>query len=301
MNTGILFSSTDLHVGASVCTPSRAALLTGRLGLRTGTTGLFGPSSVGGLPVNETTIAEVLKDVGYNTFILGKWHLGHHGPFHPIKRGFDYYYGVPYSVDQGCLDYPGYNWPMCLPCDPKAQAKWKNLTGNKTVDDEDLSSKAVFCNYNYNALPLYENETIIEQPLDLRKLTNGYIAKFKQQIRLLKEKEKPFFGYVPFSHVHVPLGYDPKFTNKTGMGPFEDTLAELDASVGAIINILKEEELIDNTLIWLLGDNGPWEEKCQFAGIPIKVLIKVIIKVVLCISQFQSSTSPGKTRKIFLR
>ena len=221
---------------------------------------------MGGLPVNETTIAEMLKTLGYNTFALGKWHLGHHGPFHPNQRGFDFYYGVPYSIDMGCLDYPGYNLPMCLPCNPKARTKWKNSKRKQAEDYSPYSKKAELCKYNDIALPLYENENIIEQPLNLKNLSNGYVENFRNQIKLSKTTGKPFFGYVPFSHVHVPLGHDPKFTNISGTGPFQDTLAELDDSVGAMISILEEEGLINNTLVWLLGDNGPWEVKCQFAG-----------------------------------
>ena len=85
---------TDFHAGASVCTPSRAALLTGRLGLRTGINKNFGPTSLYGLSINETTIPEYLgKYGGYYTGGMGKWHLGMHAPYHPSYR-FDYYLGI---------------------------------------------------------------------------------------------------------------------------------------------------------------------------------------------------------------
>ncbi|XP_023100390.2 arylsulfatase G isoform X3 [Felis catus] len=106
----------DFHAAASTCSPSRASLLTGRLGLRNGVTHNFAVTSVGGLPLNETTLAEVLRQAGYVTGMIGKWHLGHHGSYHPSFRGFDYYFGIPYSHDMGCTDTPGYNHPPCPAC-----------------------------------------------------------------------------------------------------------------------------------------------------------------------------------------
>ncbi|XP_059764506.1 arylsulfatase G isoform X2 [Balaenoptera ricei] len=106
----------DFHAAASTCSPSRAALLTGRLGLRNGVPRNFAVTSVGGLPLNETTLAEVLQRAGYVTGLIGKWHLGHHGSYHPNFRGFDYYFGIPYSHDMGCTDTPGYNHPPCPAC-----------------------------------------------------------------------------------------------------------------------------------------------------------------------------------------
>ena len=84
---------TDFHAAASVCTPSRAGLLTGRLGVRTGVTRNFSPFSKYGLPMNETTVAEVLSRAGYATAATGKWHLGHRPPHSPLHRGFDAFLG----------------------------------------------------------------------------------------------------------------------------------------------------------------------------------------------------------------
>lgn len=109
-----------------MCTPSRASLLTGRLGLRTGVTHNFHQGSVGGLPLTELTLAEYLHDQGgYTTGMIGKWHLGTHPPYHPTYRGFQKYLGVPYSVDMGCTDVPGADIPTrhrCCPLRPQDQA-----------------------------------------------------------------------------------------------------------------------------------------------------------------------------------
>ena len=93
----------SFYVSASVSSPSRAGLLTGRLGVRTGMYGdqrrvLF-PDSKGGLPSEELTIAELLKQAGYHTACIGKWHLGHLPEYMPLRHGFDYFYGYPYSND----------------------------------------------------------------------------------------------------------------------------------------------------------------------------------------------------------
>lgn len=100
---------TDFHAGSSVCTPSRAALMTGRHGLRTGVNANFNPYSLGGLPLSEVTLAELLRAVGYRTAMAGKWHLGHVPPHGPMHRGFDSWLGTPMSHDYGCTDYPGFD------------------------------------------------------------------------------------------------------------------------------------------------------------------------------------------------
>ena len=99
---------TQWYSASSVCSPSRAALLTGRLPVRVGLTGLHKPSvltvdALGGLPDNETTLAELLKTRGYTTGIVGKWHLGQLRQYLPLQHGFDFYYGLPYSNDMSGL------------------------------------------------------------------------------------------------------------------------------------------------------------------------------------------------------
>ena len=146
---------------------------------------LLNPKSVGGLPITEHTISEHLKKINYSTFAIGKWHLGHQDNYHPNDRGFDHYLGVPYSLDMGCLDYPGFSHPSAL--------SYKRDTTDKV------------------AVPLYRNKTIIQQPLDLRTLSDIYFEEFQQRMEEIHQKKANFFGYIPFSKV-CPCFFFPKFS-----------------------------------------------------------------------------------------
>ncbi|XP_053540962.1 arylsulfatase G isoform X2 [Ictalurus punctatus] len=237
---------TDFHSPASTCSPSRAALLTGRHGLRNGVTHNFAKGSIGGLPLNETTFAQLLHDAGYYTAMIGKWHLGHSGPYHPIHRGFEYYLGIPYSNDMGCTDKPGFDLPSCFPC---AQSKHSRKDGG--------------CDTKI-ALPLFENQSIVEQPLDLWDLTEKYAKAVATQILTARNRRQPFLLYVALAHMHVPLFHN-RFLNVTAKEAYSASLRDMDSLVGSI-KLATEAFSMKNTLIWFTGDNGPWEQKCEFAG-----------------------------------
>nr|DBA21811.1 TPA: hypothetical protein GDO54_012943 [Pyxicephalus adspersus] len=228
----------DFHSAASTCSPSRASLLTGRLGIRNGVKHNFATTSLGGLPLNETTLADVLNASGYITGLIGKWHLGHHGRYHPNSRGFHYYYGIPYSNDMGCTDTAGYNLPPCSSCPQK----------------ESLSCTRGGCNMKL-ALPLMENSRIVEQPVDLNSLVRKYADRATNFIRAARAQEMPYFLYMALAHMHVPLSVAPTKT------PYNDSMQEMDWLIGQIIASTDH-----NTLLWFTGDNGPWAEKCEFAG-----------------------------------
>lgn len=215
---------TSFYMAASICTPSRAGLLTGRLPIRTGMCGKRGvlfPDSAGGLQTEEVTIAEVLKTKNYATACIGKWHLGHLPQYLPTNHGFDYYFGIPYSNDMS-----------------PEQNNWKY-------------AQAVF-----PPTPLIENTTIIESEPDQSQLTQRYTQK---AIEFIKEnRENPFFLYLPHTFPHTPLYVDSTNEGRSQRGLYGDVVEVLDESVGQILQTLKDQDLAKNTFVLFTSDNGPW-------------------------------------------
>jgi len=221
---------TDFYSGAEVCTPSRAALLTGRYAVRSGMAGpnrvLF-PRSKGGLPPAEVTLAERLRDAGYATAHVGKWHLGIHPGARPQDQGFDESFGLPYSNDMdGRADLP------------------KGASG---------SPKPPHDGWN---VPLVQNGTIIERPADQTTLTRRYTEQAVKFIQ--KHQDRPFFLYFAHTFPHVPMFASPEFRGKSRAGIYGDAVEELDASVGTLLATLRAELLAEQTLVVFTSDNGPW-------------------------------------------
>ncbi|TLP74172.1 sulfatase [Maribacter sp. ACAM166] len=229
---------TNFYVGASVCTPSRAALLTGRLPLRSGMASnvvrVLHPNSKNGLPKSEITIAEQLKKAGYSTGMVGKWHLGHKPESLPVNHGFDYYYGIPYSNDMDLtrkLTSYGDYWKL-----------W-------TEEYKDLTPA------DFN-VPMYRGTEIIERPVDQSTMTKRYTEETTKWIR--DNREKPFFMYLAYNLPHVPLFASDESMGRSVRGLYGDVVEEIDDSVGQIMAMLEEEGLAENTMVIFTSDNGPW-------------------------------------------
>lgn len=220
-----------------VCSPSRAALLTGRLPIRSGMYGVASTvapkvireNAAQGLPPQEITLAEVLKPRGYATAIIGKWHLGHLPQFMPMAQGFDYWFGLPFSHDMR----------MTVPRDK----------GLKTAAYYDPKPE-------YWDVPLMRNGEVIERPADHRTLTKRYTEEAISFIN--KNRAKPFLLYLAHSMPHIPLARSAEFVGHSAAGIYGDVIEELDDSTGRILDALKAAGLDRNTLVVFTSDNGPW-------------------------------------------
>lgn len=222
---------TSFYAADNVCTPSRAGLLTGRLPIRSGMASdrqrvLF-PDSTGGLPASEVTIPEALKELGYATACIGKWHLGHLPQHLPTKHGFDTYFGIPYSNDMNRLD--------------------------KETSQLVLAEQENFVAYD---VPLIRGEEVIERPADQRTITKRYTEESVKKIQELKDG--PFFLYLAHNLPHIPLFRSAEFKDRSPAGIYGDVVEEIDDSVGRIVAALRESGIEKRTLVVFTSDNGPW-------------------------------------------
>lgn len=215
----------SFYVSASVSSPSRAGLLTGRLGVRTGMygdrRGVLHPDSPQGFPDDELTIADLLRRVGYHTACIGKWHLGHRPETMPLRHGFDRFYGSPFSNDMS----------------HREQA----LRGN--------------AKYPYEYV-IYDQEKVVDREPEQYDLTRRFTAAALDYIR--DHRKSPFFLYLAHPMPHFPVYASEDFQGTSERGKYGDTIEELDWSVGQILRVLKEYGLDDNTLVLFTSDNGPW-------------------------------------------
>jgi arylsulfatase len=221
---------THFNVAEAVCTASRAALLTGAYPNRIGMEGALLPGAKRALNPEEQTIASLLKDTGYKTGMLGKWHLGNKAPYLPLQYGFDSFYGIPYSHDI---------WPI-------------GYDSVRVTDPKDIRT-------SWPAVPVYEGNKIIDSIITFERQSRQTSELTERAVSFIKaNKKSPFFLYLAHPMPHVPLATSEKFRGKSEMGKFGDVIMELDWSLGEILKTLDKENLASNTLLIVSSDNGPW-------------------------------------------
>ena len=231
---GILF--TDFYVSQAVCSASRASLMTGSYAERVGVQGALSPWNVTGLDPDRETIAKLLKRYGYTNAIFGKWHLGHKEKYLPLQNGFDEYAGLICSNDMWPVDYDG-----------------NPLIGEK----RSYYPPMAFWRGN-------EPSEKIESLKDQGKLTTKITELAVDFIS--KNKNNPFFLYVPHPMPHQPIAVSEKFEGKSELGLYGDVIMEIDWSVGQILEALKINEIDENTLVIYASDNGPWLNYGEWGG-----------------------------------
>jgi arylsulfatase A-like enzyme len=210
--------------GAPVCTPSRAQMMTGCYAKRVSLPNVIFPGCPYGLSAKEHTVASLLKDQGYATMAIGKWHLGDQPEFLPTKHGFDHYLGLPYSNDMG------------------GKAKTNEGAGKGTTKRPPL--------------PLVRDQKVIEAPANQDTLTARYTEEAVKFITA--NKDRPFFLYFAHTAVHVPLHPGAAFKGKSANGTYGDWVEEVDWSVGRVLDTLRGLDLSSRTLVLFTSDNGPW-------------------------------------------
>ena len=222
---GIRF--TDFYVSQAVCSASRASLMTGSYSERVGVQGALLPWDLKGLDPKTETIAKMLKRQGYTNAVFGKWHLGHTEKYLPLQNGFDEYAGLICSNDMWPVDYDG-----------------KPLTGKK----RSYYPTMFFWEGNE---PIAKIETLQDQGSITTQITDRAVD------FIHRNKNNPFFLYLPHSMPHQPIAVSEKFAGKSELGLYGDVMMEIDWSMGKILKSLQENGIDQNTLVIFASDNGP--------------------------------------------
>ncbi|MCB1203142.1 MAG: sulfatase [Verrucomicrobiae bacterium] len=237
------------YYAAPVCSPSRAALMTGSYPKRVlPIPHVLFPSGAVGLNPDEVTVAEVLHEAGYRTGCIGKWHLGDQPPFLPVAQGFDYYLGIPYSNDMGTAE-EGTKSDLGAPI-PKPKGDQPKTKGETAILETGLTGMT------QPPLPLVENDKVVGRVKqdEHQAIVDTYT---EAAVKFVKENsENPFFLYLPHSAVHFPLYPGKDWVGKSGKGLYSDWVEEVDWSVGRVLDTVRELGIGDRTLVMFTSDNG---------------------------------------------
>lgn len=243
------FVAKSFYVSTSVCTPSRAALQTGKYHFNIDlfspedSKKVFFPSSPRGMSQSEITIAEILKPLGYNTALIGKWHLGHQDEYLPIVQGYDYFYGIAFSNDMWLPLNMHYSKDIFL----REGVSMENIKNYETNERPSTGK---------NKVPLMRNNEVIEFPAEQATLTKRYVD---ETIKFIENsKGEPFFVCLTPAMPHNPLFASEDFNGTTKRGLYGDVIEEIDFNIGRLVKYLKDEGLFENTLIVFSSDNGPY-------------------------------------------
>lgn len=251
---------TQAYAANSLCSPSRAALLTGRYATRDNMPEVVGPEWPGSLSPQAVLLPELLGDAGYATMALGKWHIGHKKGDLPTERGFDRFFGIPYSNDMNI--------------DPEATLA-PGIRLNRDVTIEGIRSgdyargktnpgNSGFYAHERYYIPLMRDREVIEFPADQTLLTRRFTDAAIQFVT--ENRDAPFFLYLAHPMPHVPLAVSPEFVGHSEAGLYGDAVEELDHETGRLLDTLQKLGLDKSTLVFFASDNGPWDLAVQQGG-----------------------------------
>ncbi|MGI9353432.1 MAG: arylsulfatase [Rhizobiaceae bacterium] len=214
------------------CTPSRAAILTGRYAVRTGNGSIPVETPVYGLTQWEYTIAEMLSDAGYETAMFGKWHLGHTEGRYPTDQGFDEWYGIPNSSDESA-------WAD--------DTRFREGTDPFAILEHVMEAKK---NEPPRKVKVYNTQARIE-------IDGEITAKAIDYMERKAANDAPFFLYLPYTMTHMPVLPEKEFKGATRNGDFADVLHQTDVYVGRLTETVKRLGIENETIFIFTSDNGP--------------------------------------------
>lgn len=270
-------SFTDAHCSDTVCTPSRYGLLTGRYSWRTVLKrGVFGAERKCLITDGRMTLASLLKDNGYETAMIGKWHLGMDFPGEPgdrdwsqpvqdmpLDKGFDYFWGIPASLNYGILAwFEGRHAavpPTLFTAKKPNQIAIADYRIKPPYDDSPQQTKRRLKKPGFEIAPDFVDSECLTRFTDK---AVEYIRDHAQEAR----DGKPFFLYLPYTSPHKPVIPLPQFRGKSEAGAYGDFVVETDFHVGQLLKCLDDEQLTKNTMVIFTSDNGPettWKERLK--------------------------------------